>query len=90
MSHETTYLVFRKEGESASGKTEIHSVNSRSSGAILGVIKWYGAWRQYCFFPANDTIFNRGCMEDINDYITMMSHARIRNLSVEEYLEARS
>lgn len=90
MSYETTYLVFRKEGESPSGKTEIHSVNSRSSGAILGVIKWYGAWRQYCFFPANDTIFNRGCMEDIISYSSKLSHARLRGLSFEEYTEANS
>lgn len=73
---ETEYLVFRKEDVSASGKTEIHSVNSRSSGETLGWIKWYGAWRQYCFFPEKSTIFNRGCMTDINKYITqlMKSH----------------
>jgi len=76
MSHETTYLVFRKEGESTSGKTEIHSVNSRSSGEPLGMIRWYGPWRQYCFFPNFRTIFNRGCMEDINDYITTLMEAR--------------
>lgn len=34
-------------------------------GAYLGSLKWYGAWRQFCFFPAEGTIFNTGCLGTI-------------------------
>ena len=36
----------------------------------LGRIKWFFRWRQYCFFPENDCVFSKGCMNDINDFIT--------------------
>jgi hypothetical protein len=35
----------------------------------LGQVKWYGPWRQYCFFPGADTVFNVGCMNDICNFI---------------------
>ena len=31
----------------------------------LGVLKWYGPWRQYVFKSEPDCIFNVGCMNDI-------------------------
>jgi hypothetical protein len=32
---------------------------------VLGEIKWFGRFRQYAFFPANDTVFNPACLRDI-------------------------
>lgn len=49
--------------------------NNKSLGT-LGLIKWHPAWRQYCFFPYQNTIFNKGCMEDINDFITQLMDER--------------
>ena len=47
-------------------KTKMWLVQGKGQGApLLGVVKWFGRWRQYCFFPGNDTIFNPGCMDDI-------------------------
>lgn len=63
------YLEFFLVGTSKSGKTLIFHVKSKSSGTLLGTIKWYGAWRQYCFYPEPSTIFNRGCLKDIENYI---------------------
>ena len=48
------------------GKTKVISVDSKSSGARLAVIKWYGPWRQYVLEPESDTIWNRDCLEDVN------------------------
>jgi len=59
------YLMFRSI-PNPNGKTEIWSVDSKSGGFPLGQIKWFGRWRQYCFFPASDTIFNTDCMRDIS------------------------
>jgi len=43
--------------------------NNRDYGAQLGTVKWYGPWRQYCFYPRPATIFNKGCLEDINSFL---------------------
>jgi hypothetical protein len=49
-------------------KTEIYGVRNIKSQAILGYVKWYSSWRQYCFLPEPNTIFSVGCMEDIRDF----------------------
>jgi len=46
-------------------KTKVVVVYSKKSGDRLGIIKWYGAWRQYAFFPETGTIFNVECLNDI-------------------------
>lgn len=64
---ESKYLEFFKAGHT--GKTEVYDVLSKHQGSILGHIKWYGAWRQYCFWPSPETIFNPDCMADIIEFI---------------------
>lgn len=49
-------------------KTKIWAVTSKA-GFHLGVIKWWGSWRQYCFFPDGDTLYNRECLGDIAIFI---------------------
>jgi len=62
----TKYLEFRP--LPIYGKTDIYSVDARSSGSSLGRIQWYGPWRQYCFFPALDCVFNNMCLKDIAEF----------------------
>ena len=50
-------------------KTSVWHCLSQSTNDLLGEVKWYGSWRQYCFFPEPTTVFNVGCLEDINDFI---------------------
>ena len=57
-------------------KTNVYAVRNKKSGVLLGEIKWYGSFRQYCFFPANDTVFDRRCMNDINNYINKLMKNR--------------
>ena len=47
------------------GSTKIVRV-CNSAGGSLGVIKFWGAWRQYTFQPNSDTVFNTACLNDIN------------------------
>ncbi len=61
------YLEFDKAGWT--GKTHVVNVLSKSSGFILGQIKWSGPWWQYCFFPSPNSLFNTECMDDINKFI---------------------
>lgn len=50
-------------------KTPIYIIKNINNDFQLGVIKWWGAWRQYCFFPEGNTVFNVECLNDITDYI---------------------
>jgi hypothetical protein len=64
---ESRYLEFDQIG--STGKTDIWDVRSKSQGSVLGEIKWFGRWRQYCFWPSPNTIFNPECMADISKVI---------------------
>lgn len=68
MSVESEYMIFAAK-PSRTGKTRIVSVCSKRTGILLGEIRWFGRWRQYCFYPEGGTIFNRSCMRDILAYI---------------------
>lgn len=75
---ETQYLTF--EAYSVSGrKTKIVKVINKSSGNEIASIEWYGAWRQYCFFPSLDfdTVWNNTCPKDILEVIDMLMKERI-------------
>jgi len=55
-------------------KTKIYFLcNSRNELIHLGKIKWHGAWRQYCFFPEEDTLFNSDCLNDITDFLNKLN-----------------
>jgi len=50
-------------------KTKVIGVWSKNNANRLGIIKWYGPWRQYVFFPEKDTLFSVGCLDDIQFHI---------------------
>ena len=31
----------------------------------IGMVKWYGPWRKYCFFPMPETVYEQVCLRDI-------------------------
>jgi hypothetical protein len=57
-------------------KTKIFSVTNINNGGEIGVVKWYGAWRQYCFFPAPDTIYSTGCLDNIAVFMSELMQER--------------
>lgn len=59
------YFVVRTEPLQPGRKTHDYSVINRTSGETIGTIKWYGPWRQYCFFPAAGSVWSSGCLADI-------------------------
>jgi hypothetical protein len=54
-------------------KTGIYECVADRNNARLGEVKWYAPWRQYCFFPNDFTVFSKGCMEDINNFIDLVT-----------------
>lgn len=69
-----SYLEFRLVKEGA--KTSAWDVVSKRHGSVLGTISWWGAWRQYTFFPYEETVFNPDCMREISGFIDQQMKAR--------------
>lgn len=67
------YIFFKLYGESITGKTVIYQCKTLNSRETIGEAKWFGQWFQYCFFPEPDTIFNSGCLKDIQDFLNNLN-----------------
>ena len=70
-------------------KTQVIKVMSKIHGNSLGVIKWFGRWRQYSFFPEPETVFNVECLNDIKSYILRLKsykrYITVSNLKSKEF-----
>lgn len=53
-------------------KTKTFLVINRESKTQIGEVKWYGAWRQYSFFPNPKTVYERQCLLDIAKFINQL------------------
>lgn len=57
-------------------KTKIWFCFNIKHGALLGIVKWFFPWRQYCFIPEKDTVFSSNCCVDIIDFISIIKKER--------------
>ena len=73
------YLV-AEEALNRGRKTKRWGILSKSSRALLGTVEWLGRWRQYCFFPAQGTIFNAACLHTIIGFLDRENTAHRRAL----------
>lgn len=64
------YIYFRKIKDKP--KTSVWLCYSNSSNEVIGTVKWYGPWRQYCFFPEPNTVFNITCHDHISNFIRQL------------------
>jgi len=67
MSREYKYIHFDLVAQKR--KTSVWSCRNNASGEEIGRVQWYGPWRQYCFYPAWDSVFSMGCLDDIRNFI---------------------
>lgn len=71
---ETEYLRFiDKESKQI---TKIIGVVNIHHDEEIGEIKWFGKWRQYCFYPSDNTIWNRSCLEEVYGVIIGLMEER--------------
>ena len=68
------YLEFRQ--TPYEGKTKRFEIISIKHGDSLGRISWYGAWRQYTFSPNFNTVWNKDCLKDIQDFLCDLMEER--------------
>jgi len=58
-------------------KTSVYRIIKKQGfNNILGEIRWFRKWRQYCFFPVDGTIFNDGCLITILDFLEKLKKKR--------------
>ena len=63
MSGEFKYVVIEEVEKKA--KTSVFNVLNKKRGDLLGVIRWYGAWRGYVLDIQEKTIWSIGCVSDV-------------------------
>lgn len=71
---ESDYLRFVEEPNPGK-KTRRWRIESKSSGQRLGRVGWWGAWRQYVLSPHLDTVWNKGCLEAVNEFLDAANKA---------------
>ena len=76
LTNEYKYITMIKTEDKP--KTSVFEVYSKHED-LLGEIRFFAQWRQYCFFPEDDCVFSKGCMEDINDFITKLGEILKQN-----------
>lgn len=72
---DSKYLIFERV-DPKDRKTAWVDVKGKRLGVPLGNIAWYSPWRQYCFYPYPGTVFNTGCMNDIQAVIQVLMDER--------------
>ncbi len=51
-------------------KTVVYAVVNIKYGNYLGIIKWYPAWRKYCFFSNDGNyIYDTICLNEISEFM---------------------
>jgi len=64
-----THICFRNLGKmNASRVTNVYDVLSLDN-VLLGTIRWYGAWRKYCFYPEAETLYEETCLSEVAEFI---------------------
>lgn len=70
---EPRWIVFTFDG--STGKTSRWTVVNKDTGEYIGMVKWYGRWRGYAFFPKQETIYEQRCLRDIAEFIEQQNIA---------------
>lgn len=79
MKTEYKYLSFDL-SEKQPKKTTSWYCRNKHSKDILGIVKWYPAWRQYCFFPTCQAVYNNSCLLDISNFLTQLDTSREKDI----------
>lgn len=80
--YKSSYLIYKDDGHIKPGaKTRIFNVYNCNH-KLLGHVKWWTSWRQYCFFPLDSSLYNTDCMYDLAEfcyYVTCEHKNRLPN-----------
>jgi len=68
-------------------KTKVWSCCNNTHDTELGIVKWYPAWRRYCYFPTIPAAYSSDCLEDINSFIKQAEELHKSSGSAESVLD---
>jgi len=57
-------------------KTGVYECRNNKVNDVLGIVKWFAPWRQYCYFPSVQAVYSRGCLADIQKFIDHVDSLR--------------
>jgi hypothetical protein len=57
-------------------RTMVYGIRSKHHGDLIGLVKWYFPWRQYCTFPEPNTVWTRSCHKEVDAFIDGLMEAR--------------
>lgn len=69
---EKSFLEFNELSPLA--KTKVIGVQNKDTCVGLGLIKFWGAWRQYTFQPYEKTVLNSECLQEITEKLNEMNN----------------
>lgn len=65
-----------------SGTTRKFNCFNSEYGSHLGVVKWYGSFRKYSFFPEENIVFESQCLKDIASFLeSLMLERKLKTQS---------
>lgn len=68
------YITIHKlKGEPCFYDSDIYGIFTLKDHKILGHIKWFCFWDQYCLFTKENVVFSYDCLEDINVFINQLN-----------------
>ena len=79
MKTEFRYIHFVQ--QASKGITSVWSCRNIHHGDQLGVVKWNGAWREYCYFPTVQAVYSVECLRDIAEFIRLLANTRSTGLA---------
>lgn len=67
-STESRFLDIREVPQVNGGVTALFEVRTRAGGQ-LGVIRWFGPWRRYVYYPYDATLYDPSCLRAIGSFM---------------------
>ncbi len=64
--------------------TKRWAVMPKDGSAQIGMVKWYGPWRKYCFQPSSNTVFEQVCLREIAQFCETETKSHIQGKATNE------
>lgn len=75
------YIEIREAGLSDTGKTAIWEVMNIRDSTLCGEVRWYGGFRKYCFYPADDSmLYDSDFLRLVADHLDKVNREHGENL----------
>jgi len=58
--------------EVAGGRTTRYRVMAKRPHHIIGWVRWYGPWKEWCFLPLEGTIWSADCLRDVLELLNTL------------------